>query len=131
MIENKDFCCSEKELRTLLWYFDNVISSVDLKYNYRYCYCVNTDNSDEFLELFEEEFNNCCYKNFNTDILKKFFDKLDNYIEDICIKLESKGYDFFYELSEEDAKEIFEEYLFNSDGSFYCYSYDFEGASNE
>lgn len=111
---------TEKEIKTLKWYFENVlVNGFTIPYNRNYSYCVCD------MENFTDEiyWNAECMslKNIPYDLLKKFGCVARNYIRDFCNKWYNFGQDFFLEISDEEYQEISDandwEYL--EDGSMF------------
>lgn len=112
---------TEKELKALKFYIEESVgTSVKAKCNDRYCY--HLDNFIEFAEdmIDDLEYQNS-YKNINKDLIFKFEKAIQKLLSKWCSEFEKNGYDYFYEISEEDLNELCEcnEYEFLEDGSVF------------
>lgn len=108
-----------KQIRTLKHYADEC-GYIHLPENttlYEYCYVDRCDVAYKW----ESELEYACYANINRDVL----DTLQNVVVDVftklCSQYEEWGYDYFYEITDEDMKETCDAngYEFTEDGSFY------------
>ena len=111
---------TEKEKRFLEWAFnESGINSYTMRMNNRYCYC------NAFLHEFTEDvFYELDYyrmKNIKKDILDKFDKEARYYIGHICKEFENDGYDYFYEVSNEELEDWADAngYEFTEDGNIY------------
>ena len=92
---NDDF--TEKEKRTLQFYFDNYLV-FELVHNYRYSYCCAKYNDLYNDWCFDLESN--FLKNINFDLLKKFENVVIEKVEQFCYTMEKEGYDTFYNIDD-------------------------------
>lgn len=109
----KQFDFSEKEIKRLDFYLD--YCSCELPENRTYCYCV-ADQIELDLYDFESYYH---FKNVDWDLIKRFEDAVKKTFEQLCRQYEEEGYNFFYEISDEDMEEmasinewVFDEYGF-------------------
>lgn len=110
---------TEKEKKTILNYAEEC-GAIELPMNSRYCYSLAdyidiADNWEYQLE------NYCGYKNINVEVLKKFEKLVREIFETLCASYEKWGYEYFYEISEEDLEEMCEAngYEFLADGTVF------------
>lgn len=118
----------EKEIVKLC--FDCLGSpSIELLCNDRYsfsCKFLNKqeiqDTIDEIKELmsYEEDgqYENV-WKEEYQDILDKFLTDMFNYFEKLDVELEKVGYEYFYEVDEEEINETVQDYCYYEDGTIY------------
>lgn len=110
---------TEKEKKTILHYA-NECGAIELPMNNRYCYCIadHTDIADDWAYQLE---NYSGYKNINTEVLEKFENLVHEIFETLCGSYEKWGYEYFYEISEEDLEEMCEAngYEFLADGTVF------------
>jgi len=111
---------TEKEKRFLEWAFnESGINSYTMQMNNHYYYC------NAFLHEFTEDvFYELDYyrmKNIKKDILDKFNTEARYYIGYICKEFENDGYDYFYEVSNEELEDWADAngYEFTEDGNIY------------
>ena len=105
-LEEFENVLTEKEKRTILNYASEC-GDIELPTNNRYCYCVvdYTDIADDWEYQLE---NYSHYKNINKDVLEKFEELVKGIFNTLCKSYEKQGYEFFYEISEEDLEDICE-----------------------
>lgn len=110
---------TEKEKRTILHYASEC-GKIKLPMNNRYCYSLANyidikDNWEYDLDMYSG------YKNINVDVLEKFEVLVRNIFYKLCKNYEKWGYEFFYEISEEDIEEMCEAngYEFLEDGTVF------------
>lgn len=105
-IELKEFenVLTEKEKKTILHYAEEC-GAIELPMNHRYCYSMT-----DYIDIADDwEYQLDCYsgyKNINVEVLKKFETLVKGIFETLCSNYEKYGYEYFYEISEEDLKEI-------------------------
>lgn len=111
---------TEKEKRFLEWAFnESGINSYTMRMNNHYCYC------NAFLHEFTEDvFYELDYyrmKNIKKDILDKFNTEARYYIGHICKEFENDGYNYFYEVSNEELEDWADAngYEFTENGNIY------------
>lgn len=110
---------TEKEKRTILHYAKEC-GNIELPSNNRYTYCLayHIDIADDWeyqLDYYSG------YKNINVEVLRKFEKLVQELFETICDTYEKWGYEYFYEVSEEDLEELCEvnEWEFLEDGTIF------------
>ena len=108
---------TDKEKRTILNYADQC-GKIELPSNNRYCYSLADyiDIKDDWTYCLEA---NCSYKNINVEALEKFEELVKGIFKTLCKSYEKWGYEFFYEISDEDLEEVCEAngYEFLEDGT--------------
>ena len=117
-LEKFENVLTDKEKATILCYADEC-GAINLKSNNRYCYSLARyiDIKDEW--SYELEYSN--FKNINIDVLEKFENMVREIFEELCSCYEEQGYEFFYEISDEDLEEVCEAnmYEFTEDGRIF------------
>ena len=110
---------TEKELKFFRWAFDHYGSSYEMKANREYCYCIChlNDFSENLLTYMEDD----GIRNIQTDTLAKFSNLAGKFLKDLCKDFEENGYNFFYEISEEDLTDLCEGsgWLCTADGKYF------------
>lgn len=118
-LEQFEDVLTEKEKKTILHYAEEC-GEIELPINNRYCYCIARyiDIADEWEYILE---NYSGYSNINKEVLEKFEALVKGIFEELCSSYEKWGYDYFYEISEEDLKEMCEAngYEFLEDGTVF------------
>lgn len=118
-LEQFEYMLTEKEKKTILNY-SKECGAIELPVNNRYCYCIAryTDVADNWEYQLE---NYSGYSNINTEALKKFESMVHGIFETLCKSYEKWGYEYFYEISEEDLTELCEinGYEFLEDGTVF------------
>jgi hypothetical protein len=117
-LERFENVMTDKEKKTILHYAKEC-GAIELPINSRYCYSL-ADYID-IVESWEWELDINGYKNINTDVLNKFENLVREIFGTLCMAYEKWGYDFFYEISDEDLEEMCEAngYEFLEDGSIF------------
>ena len=97
---------TDKEKKTILHYAKEC-GAIKLPINNRYCYSLA-----EYIEIAEDweyqlEYYSS-YKNINRETLKKFEELVKGIFGTLCKSYEKWGYEYFYEISEEDLEELCE-----------------------
>lgn len=118
-LEKFENVLTDKEKRTILNYAEKC-NAIELPMNRRYCYSLA--DYIEFAEDWEYQLENYFdYKNINTEVLKKFEELVKEIFDTLCTSYEKWGYEYFYEISEEDLEEMCEanEYEFLADGTIF------------
>lgn len=97
---------TDKEKKTVLHYA-NECGKIELPNNNRYCYCMAdyVDIKDDWEYQLEEY---SAYKNINTKALGKFETLVQDIFRTLCKSYEEWGYNYFYEVSEEDLEDFCE-----------------------
>ena len=110
---------TEKEKRTILHYADEC-GKIEIPMNNRYCYSLADyiDIKEDWaydLEVYSG------YKNINVEALEKFEELVRDIFTTLCKMYEEWGYNYFYEIDEEDLEEICEanDYEFLEDGTVF------------
>lgn len=110
---------TEKEKKTILNYASEC-GAIEIPMNNRYCYSLADyiDIADDWEYQLE---NYSGYKNINTEVLKKFEKLVREIFDTLCTSYEKWGYEYFYEISEEDLEEMCEAngYEFLEDGTVF------------
>lgn len=111
---------TEKEKKFLEWAFnESGINSYTMRMNNHYCYC------NAFLHEFTEnvfyELDYYRMRNIKKDILDKFNTEARYYIGHICKEFENDGYNYFYEVSNEELEDWADAngYEFTENGNIY------------
>ena len=107
---------TEKEKKTILHYAEEC-GEIELPMNSRYCYSLA-----DYIDIAEDwEYKLVDYKNLNTEALKKFEKLVKGIFNTLCRSYEKWGYEYFYEISEEDLEEMCEvnEWEFLEDGTIF------------
>lgn len=105
-LEKFENVLTEKEKKTILHYAEEC-GEIELPENNRYCYSLAY--YIDIVNEWEWNLENVCYKNINTEVLKKFETMVREIFGELCKSYEENGYNYFYEISEEDLEEICEE----------------------
>lgn len=118
-LEQFENTLTEKEKKTILHYAEWV-KTIELPTNNRYCYCVasHIDIADDWEYDLENYYG---YKNINKEALEKFEELVKGIFTELCSSYEKQGYEYFYEISEEDLEEMCEAngYEFLEDGTVF------------
>lgn len=110
---------TEKEYRCLAWYIDNYGSAITLDHNRGYGYCI-CDRADIVANLIDDmEYNSV--RAINYDALMTFEFLIRSKLVELCKEFEKAGYDYFYEISEDDLADICDanNYEFTADGNIF------------
>ena len=85
--------------------------------HYSYCVANKTDFANEWIE--ELEYNQ--FRSIKTGVIRKFERIVVSVFRKLAAQYEKAGYEYFYEISDEDMKEICEanEYMFLKDGTYF------------
>ena len=105
-LEKFEDVLTDKEKRTILNYADQC-GKIKLPTNNRYCYSLADyiDIKDDWeydLEVYS------AYRNINVKALEKFEKLVRDIFRTLCKSYEKWGYEYFYEISNEDLEEICE-----------------------
>lgn len=118
-LEQFENVLTEKEKKTILHYAE-LCGAIELPVNNRYCYCIAryVDVAEEWEYILENHFD---YSNINKEALEKFENLVQEIFEELCRSYEEQGYEYFYEISEEDLEEMCEAngYEFLADGTVF------------
>lgn len=109
---------TEKEKKIILRYAEEC-GQIEIPMNNRYCYCLA-----DYIDIYDEWETTLVYADYrdiNVDVLKKFEKLVKEIFGTLCRSYEKWGYEYFYEISEEDLEEICEvnEYEFMEDGTVF------------
>lgn len=107
---------TEKEKKTILHYASEC-GAIELPMNHRYCYSLA-----DYIDIADAwEYNLYGFKNINVDTLKKFEKLVKGIFHTLCNAYEKWGYDYFYEISEEDLEDACNanEWEFLEDGTIF------------
>ena len=107
---------TDKEKKTILHYAGEC-GAIELPMNHRYCYSLA-----DYIDIADDwEYKLYDYKNINTEALRKFEKLVRDIFETLCASYERYGYEYFYEISDEDLEEMCEanEYEFLADGTVF------------
>lgn len=110
---------TDKEKKTILHYAGEV-GRIKIPMNNRYCYSLADyidikDNWEYDLDVYSG------YKNINLGVLEKFEALVRDIFNKLCKSYENWGYEYFYEISEEDLEDVCEAngYEFLEDGTVF------------
>lgn len=96
---------------------------IELLMNRHYCYSLADyiDIVEEWAWRLKYADDKDIYRNINEDVLKKFEELVRGIFSTLCKSYEKWGYEYFYEISEEDLEEMCEanEYEFLEDGTIF------------
>lgn len=109
---------TDKEKKTILAYAEEC-GKIELPMNRRYCYSLA-----DYIDIVEDwawNLEHSNYKNINENVLKKFEKLVRDIFSTLCRAYEKWGYDYFYEVTDEDLEEYCEanEYEFLEDGTIF------------
>lgn len=118
-LEQFENALTAKEKKTILHYAEQC-GEIGLPYNNWYGYCMvdRIDIVEEWAYILETYFG---YRNINKEALEKFEELVRGIFETLCNYYEKWGYEYFYEISDEDLEEECEanEYEFLEDGTVF------------
>jgi hypothetical protein len=119
LFEKYNYKFSEYEQKTIEAYMKVCGNEIELPYNSRYCYCVADEIN--FANEWIEELQYCDYSNIKFDIIEKMESLIIEIFETLSSTYEKIGYDYFYEVDEEELKDACEanEWEFLKDGTLY------------
>ena len=115
-LEQFENVLTDKEKKTILHYAEEC-GEIELPMNSRYGYSLA-----DYIEIADPwEYDLYGYKNVNVEALKKFEKLVRDIFGTLCRSYEKWGYEFFYEISDEDLEEMCEanEYEFLEDGTVF------------
>lgn len=109
---------TEDEKKIILEYAEEC-GEIKLPMNNRYCYSLA-----DYIDIVEEwawRLEYADYTNINEEVLKKFENLVREIFTELCSAYEKQGYEFFYEISDEDLEEMCEAnmYEFLEDGTIF------------
>lgn len=110
---------TEKEKRTLDFYFEEYGPYIDLEYNRRCCYSIidGLDIYDDMVYVLESN----CIRNINHDVIMKYESTVKIMIDRLNTRYEESGYDYLYNIDDEEIRETCKAnaYEFLEDGSLF------------
>lgn len=109
---------NEEDKKYIKWLLNDFDNTYKLEYNNRYCYCIcdRQDITDNI--LYDLEIG--CYRRVKEDIIDKFNKLGKKYLVDLCNKWENYGYEFLYELSDNDIENYIDNgIMFLENGKIY------------
>lgn len=108
-----------KEFRRLEHYLSESLYLYYLPYNRRYCYCMASSIDIDGIIIGALE--DARYKNIDYKLIERFNTLIKSYISDLCSDYERRGYDYLYNISDEEVSEeaAANEWLFTEDGAIY------------
>ena len=118
-LEEFEDMLTEKEKKTILHYAEEC-GDIELPMNHRYCYCIASH-----IDIKNEWYDTLSWYNddedINTETLEKFERMVQNIFITLCSDYEKQGYEYFYEISDEDLEETCEvnDYEFLEDGTLF------------
>ena len=95
---------SEKELKTLKWMFNNYCTEYTMKRNDSYSYCIC--DRHEYMEDVEYDMGCDYIRDILYELIGKFNKVVQLYMEQLCKELETDGYEYFYEVSDEEMEDM-------------------------
>jgi hypothetical protein len=107
---------TDKE-KKIIKHYASECGMIELPMNSRYCYSLA-----DYIDIAEDwEYRLSDYSNLNTEALEKFEKLVRNMFSKLCKSYEDWGYEFFYEIPEDELEEICEanEYEFLEDGTVF------------
>lgn len=118
-LEKFENVLTDKEKKTISHYAEQC-GDIRLPVNnsYEYCMADYIDIKDEWSYVLEYNYN---YNNINMKVLEKFETLVKGIFTELCNGFENIGYEYFYEISDEDLEENcnVNMYEFYEDGSVY------------
>ena len=110
---------TDKEKKTILHYAEEC-GDIEIPYNHPYCYSL-ADYIDIVEDWDYKLVNYSSYSNIDYEALRKFEKLVREVFTELCKGYEKWGYEFFYEIDEDELEEICEanEYEFYEDGTIY------------
>lgn len=108
-----------RRLRHYIGYDHQSVYTASLPSNQRYSYCV-ADCMGEFAEEMVGDLEYWEWRDIHKELVKRFQDVVIKIISGLCKEMESYGYDFLYEVSDEEVAEMCEanKWTFTADGKF-------------
>lgn len=109
---------TDAEKDTILYYAE-YCNDIELPYNRRYCYCLadHINFADDWRDSLEWE----DYENIQIETIRKFEELVQDIFHTLCKDYENGGYEYLYEISDEEMQELCEanEWEFYGDGTIY------------
>lgn len=111
---------TEKEKRTINFYNSLCSNDITLPVNryYTYCKASQAEIAYNIVDILENE----NIRNINMHVVNKLEKYIIDMITDICEKMKNMGYDYLYNIEEDDLKEICDcnNWCFFKDGTFFA-----------
>jgi len=118
-LEEYENVLTEKEKKTILNYAEQC-GAIKLPMNGRYCYSLayRIDIAEDWAYDLENYYG---YRDINTNVLEKFEKLVRDIFGTLCNAYEKWGYEYFYEISDEDLEEACEanDWEFLEDGTIF------------
>ena len=102
---------TDKEKRTLHFYFDRLGTVFVFYKNTRYgysCKFIDRKYIDGYVEDAIEDAKDYHWRNVNTSLIKKMYELMFDYFEELDETFEKSGYKYLYEVDEEEISEVCE-----------------------
>ena len=111
----------EKTKRTMTYYIDNSLQRYTFERNERYCYsCKFIDKKyiQDTINEFIEELQHQQLSGIKNDVIETFFVDMLNYFENLDSEFEKDGYNYLYNVDDEEMQEFCEinDYYFTENG---------------
>lgn len=115
------FECNEIERSALCYLFSKYDLSIKLSHNERYCYCIIND--ERILFLLEDKISDIdiTLTTETKELLKKYFKFISHTLSEFCKEWENYGYEYLYNVSEDEASDFYCDTEFYEDGRVYGY----------
>lgn len=116
---------TDKEKRTLHFYYDELNTLYTFERNNHYGYSCKFIDMKYIDSTVEDDVNDMKYyyhwKNINIPLIKKMYELIFDYFEDIDANFEKSGYEYFYEVDDEEVSETCDanDWEFTASGQFY------------
>lgn len=116
---------TDKEKRTLHFYYDELNTLYTFAQDYWYCYSCKSRDKREIEDIVAEDLEDMSYyhwKNVNVPLIKKMYEMIFDYFANIDRQFEKSGYEYFYEADDEEVSECCDanDWEFDANGEFYC-----------
>ena len=110
---------TQKELKRLELYYEQVYDSIHIPENPHYCY--DYSSRIDFSNNWIAELENDGIRDIDEQLIYRFESYLKQVFHEINSELEQRGYEFFYEISEPDLSDVCDanEWHFTADGTYY------------
>ena len=110
---------TEKEMKRISAYYEHTRTCICLPMNLRYGYCC-ADQID-FAEDIIGELQDMDWRNIDKKLIRQFESAVKELFAKYCAEWEKVGYEYLYEISDEDMNELAEanDWEFYENGSFY------------
>lgn len=116
---------TDEEKKTLHSYYDEMNTTFTFHRNRQYSYSCKFIDRNYIDEYVEDDVDNLVYYSFpnaDSNLIKRMYEQIFDYFENIDRQFEKDGYKFFYEPDIEEIKETCEanDWWFAKDGKFYA-----------